>query len=309
MAKRTVYDFRAENKVWLSELSEILGISEDEIKAFERSNDAPQEALDKIIDRYGLAEDYFSVDPNPQKKKLSPKAPLRYFAIASCIWYIVLSLILALVGTPKEVAASFNIQNTFFTLFEEVCTALIFTVSGVYLATYIMKKTVYGKAVTKFEYLYSYISLKMITASTVVSNLFYYFSNGNDNVSAVGNVVTGAVELFSVTFSVAFLLKAAVENDEKKNRKILIAVFTAAVLIQLVNIGLYSFFSMKSTEAFDLTKLIMMSVDVTLLLFSAFGITAGTKKIPKLDILWFKILPITAMLLPTAAELITAFII
>lgn len=308
MAKRTIYDFRAENKIWLSDLSEILGIPEEEIKAFEKNSDIPKEISDKIIDRYGLAEDYFSVDTNPKKEKVEPKVPFRYFAVATCLWYIVLSLILALVDMPKTVAASFNIQNAFFTLFEEVCSVLIFTVSGVYLATYIMKKTVYGKAVTKFEYLYSYFAFKMIMVSTVISNLFYHFAFDSVKMQTVGNIVTGAVELFAVTFAVAFLIKAAVEKDEKKKTKILVGVCTAVVLVQLVNIGMYFFFAIKSAKAFDTATLVMLTVNFVLLAFTTFGVTAGTKKAPKLDTLWFKILPIVSMLLPTATELIKAFV-
>lgn len=308
MAKRTIYDFRAENKIWLSDLSEVLEISEDEIKALEKSYDIPQGLLDKIIDKYGLAEDYFSVDPTPKKKRVNPKVPFRYFAVASCVWYIILSLILALVDTPRMVASSFSVENPFFTLFEEVCTVLVFTVSGVYLATYIMKKTAYGKAVTKFEYLYSYISFKMLTASAIVTNIFYYFTSNSDKLSIVNSIVTGAVELFAVTFAVAFLLKASVSEDEKKKQKILAAVCGTAILIQLVNIGFYILLTVKSAEAFDTVELIMLAVNFTLLVFTTFGVTVGTKKMPKLDVLWFKALPIVSMLLPTATELVRAFI-
>ena len=223
MAKKTLYVFRAENGIWRNELSKKIGIDEQTLKQIEDAPEVPQEIAEKVVVAYGLPEDYFTVDPNAKDKRYKPKNPFKYFLKVSLIWELLIALIFAVVMFPTTMAGALGSgDNPLFDLLETICKALIIAFSGVYLTSHIVKKTVYGKQITQYDYIYPYLPAQIVISLKIIVELVpAIFSQKTDNVilPIIIGAIYGVVALVIQGVFTAVLLKSRVEEDEKKRTK------------------------------------------------------------------------------------------
>ena len=308
MAKKTLYVFRAENGIWRNELSKKIGIDEQTLKQIEDAPEVPQEIAEKVVVAYGLPEDYFTVDPNAKDKRYKPKNPFKYFLKVSLIWELLIALIFAVVMFPTTMAGALGSgDNPLFDLLETICKALIIAFSGVYLTSHIVKKTVYGKQITQYDYIYPYLPAQIVISLKIIVELVpAIFSQKTDNVilPIIIGAVYGVVALVIQGVFTAVLLKSRVEEDEKKRTK---TVKKLAVLA-IISTAIYTLFfisaSMVSSGAIATLQLITLCLELVLLILVSFGIIIGEKRYSKLNKLWFVALPLVAMLLPTLLNVV-----
>ena len=313
MAKRTIYLFRAEKGVWLSDLAEKLEMAERDLVEIEQDEELPQEITEKIIDFYGLPEDYFTEDiKSPFKskkkiKKITPKKPFIYFLGISIIWTILFSLVLAVIQLPKlaSTMTQSGSASQFITIFEAVCSVLITAVSGVYLSTFIMKRTTYGKRVTKYEFLYPYFLNKMILFPVLLNVLILVKPNLTDKTLMIINYIAGVGEIIVAGVVIAFMLISTITESEKIKNKIVYMVCGATALLQIASFGLYWIGSHRVGAPLSTQSILSFALRIVLLGLVMFGMTIGEKKFPKLNKLWFTIIPLVAIILPTVISIIT----
>ncbi len=308
MAKKTLYVFRAENGIWRNELSKKIGIDEDALKQIEDAPEVPQEIAEKVVVAYGLPEDYFTVDPNAKDRRYKPKNPFKYFLKVSLAWEFLIAIIFAVVMFPTTMAGAFGAgDNPLFNLLETICKALIIAFSGVYLTSHIVKKTVYGKQITQYDYIYPYLPAQIALCLEIIVQLVpAIFSQKTDSVilPIVVGAIYGVIALIIQGVFTAVLLKSRVEEDEKKRTKTVKKLSVLAIL----STAIYTLFiisaSMVSNGAIAPLKLATLCLELILLILVAFGIVIGEKRFPKFNKLWFVVLPLTAMLLPTFINVI-----
>lgn len=308
MAKKTLYVFRAENGIWRNELSEKIGVDEQTLKQIEDEPEVPQEIAEKVVAAYNLPEDYFTVDPNAKDKRYKPKNPFKYFLKVALVWEFLIAIIFAVVMFPTTIAGVLGTGDSpLFDLLGTVCKALVIAFSGVYLTSYIVRKTVYGKQLTQYDYIYPYLPAQITLCLTIIVELVpALLSQKTDNpivLIAVGGVY-GIVGLVIQGVLTAVLLKSRVEEDEKKRRKTVKKLAVFAILSTAVYTLFFISASMVSNGAIAPLKLISLCIELFFVILVSFGILVGEKKSPKLNKLWFVVLPITAMLLPTLLNVI-----
>ena len=308
MAKKTLYVFRAENGIWRNELSKKIGIDEQTLKQIEDEPEVPQEIAEKVVVAYGLPEDYFTVDPNAKDKRYKPKKPFKYFLKVSLAWEFLIAIIFAVVMFPTTMAGAFGAgDNPLFNLLETICKALIIAFSGVYLTSHIVKKTVYGKQITQYDYIYPYLPAQIALSLKIVVQLVpTLLSQKTDNpiiLIAVSGVY-GFVALVIQGIFTAVLLKSRVEEDEKKRTKTVKKLSVLAIISTTVYTLFVISASMVSSGAVAPLQLATLLLELILLIAVAFGIIIGEKRFPKFNKLWFVVLPLTALLLPTLLNVI-----
>lgn len=308
MAKKTLYVFRAENGIWRNELSNKIGVDEQTLKQIEDEPEVPQEIAEKVVAAYDLPEDYFTVDPNAKDKRYKPKKPFKYFLKVSLAWEFLIALIFAVVMFPTTLASTLGSgDNPLFDLLETVCKALIIAFSGIYLTSHIVKKTVYGKQVTQYDYIYPYLPAQIALSLKIVVQLVpTLLSQKTENpiiLIAVSGVY-GFVALVIQGIFTAVLLKSRVEEDEKKRTKTVKKLSVLAIISTTVYTLFVISASMVSSGAVAPLQLATLLLELILLIAVAFGIIIGEKRFSNLNKLWFVVLPLTAMLLPTFINVI-----
>lgn len=300
MAKKTLYAFRAENGIWRNELSEKIGIDEMTLKQIEDDAEVPSDIAEKVIAVYDLAEDYFTVDP--KDKRYKPKNTFKYFLKVAIVWQLLIALIFAVVMLPTTMANVFGSgENPIFDILETICKALIVAFSGVYLTAYIVKKTVYGKQITQYDYIYPYLPAQITLCLTIVVKLApKILQQKTDNpilLIAIGFIV-GLISLIIQCILTAKLLDSRVEENEKKRRNTVKILSVLAIISSAIYALFYISTSMVANEKVSPLNLATLCLELILLIFVSFGIIIGEKRFPKLNKLWFTVLPLTAMLLP-----------
>lgn len=303
MAKKTLYVFRAENGIWRNELSDKIGIDEATLKQIEDEPEVPQEIAEKVVSAYNLPKDYFTLDPNAKDKRYKPKNPFKYFLKVALAWEFLIAIIFAVVMLPTTMAGVFGAgDNLLYDLLETVCKALVIAFSGVYLTSYIVKKTVYGKQITQYDYIYPYLPAQIVLCLEIVVQLVpVIFSQKTDSLilPIVVGAVYGFIALVIQGIFTAVLLKSRVEEDEKKRTKTVKKLSVLAILSTAVYTLFVISASMVSSGAIAPLQLATLLLELILLIAVAFGIIIGEKRFSNLNKLWFMILPLTAMLLPT----------
>ena len=308
MAKKTLYVFRAENGIWRNELSNKIGVDEQTLKQIEDEPEVPQEIAEKVVAAYSLPEDYFTVDPNAKDKRYKPKNPFKYFLKVSLVWEFLIAIIFAVVMFPTTMAGAFGAgDNPLFNLLETLCKALIIAFSGIYLTSHIVKKTVYGKQVTQYDYIYPYLPAQIALSLKIVVQLVpTLLSQKTDNpiVLIAVSGVYGFVALVIQGIFTAVLLKSRVEEDEKKRTKTVKKLSVLAIISTTVYTLFVISASMVSSGAVAPLQLATLCLELVLLILVSFGIIIGEKRFSNLNKLWFVVLPLTAMLLPTFINVI-----
>ena len=297
MAKKTLYVFRAENGIWRDELSAKIEVDEETLKKIEDEPEVPQEIADKVIEAYGLAEDYFTADPNAKDKRYKPKNPFKYFLKVSIAWKLLIALIFEIVMLPTTMANLLGSgDNPLFDLLGTLCRALVVAFSGVYLTSYIVKKTVYGKQITQYDYIYPYLPAQITIGMTIFVQLA--LSSKGLKELIMGYVIS-FVALILQGVLTAVLLKSRIEEDEKKRQKTLKGMSIVAILTTALYTLFFIAASMLPQTTISPLRLASICLELILLIAVIFGIRIGIKKFPKSNKFWFSTLPLTAMLLPT----------
>lgn len=311
MATRTIAKFRAEHEIWRKDLAQTLDVSEEELERLETAGEVPPEIAEKITTSYHLPPDYFTVDFEAAEAeareavKALPKSPFRYFFGVSFVWLFVVQALGALVLVPTSIFAMLDFTVApFFNALEMLCGTVITLVSGIYLSSYIRKKTKFRGDIIHYEFLYPYLSA---LASAWVMGLFNLLvAEGMDQTayfynSMILSIPSAVINLFVGAFYTAALLQTAItEPGEKKDKSLLVLCVIAAasrVLTTVLNGFAYGFADRAVSYYINTT------LDFLLMAAVIVGILVGAKKKPNLGKLWFTALPVVAMLLP---QLVTA---
>lgn len=305
MAKKTLYDFRAENGIWRNEVAEKTGIDEKILEQAEQQENLSEEIAEKVIKAYNLSSDYFTFDPDAKELRYTPEKPLAYFLNVAIIWQILISLIFGLITLPTTMAVIFeSAGEELFELLENICKVVITAFSGVYLSSYIMKRTSYGKEISQYDFIYPYLPAQITICIGAIAKLTpVAFSNN----MTVFILISSGVSLISLVLqgvATAYLLKSRIDNNEKAVMKVSLL----AILSWIVHIGFYVIIAVKSQTELSPFKVTMFAFEFVLLLAVIFGLLVGSKKMHKLNKFWLEILPICAMVLPTIISTIYSFI-
>lgn len=306
MAKKTLYAFRAENGIWREELSKKIGVDELTLKEIEDAPEVPQEIAEKVIVAYDLAEDYFTVDP--KDKRYKPKNPFKYFLKVAIVWELLIGLIFGIVMFPTTLATLFGSGDTgLFEVLETLCKAVVIAFSGVYLTSYIVRKTVYGKQITQYDYIYPYLPAQITLCLTILVNFApVILANKISNeivLMAIGYAI-GFIGLIIQGVLTAVLLNSRVEEDEKKRAKTVKKLSVVAILSSAIYALFGVAISMLSESAIAPLKLASLCLELGFLILVVFGLVVGQKKLPKFNKIWFTVLPLMAMLVPTLVTVI-----
>ena len=306
MAKKTLYAFRAENGIWREELSKKIGVDELTLKEIEDAPEVPQEIAEKVIVAYDLAEDYFTVDP--KDKRYKPKNPFKYFLKVAIVWELLIGLIFGIVMFPTTLATLFGSGDTgLFEVLETLCKAVVIAFSGVYLTSYIVRKTVYGKQITQYDYIYPYLPAQITLCLTILVNFApVILANKISNeivLMAIGYAI-GFIGLIIQGVLTAVLLNSRVEEDEKKRAKTIKKLSVVAILSSAIYALFGVAISMLSESAIAPLKLASLCLELGFLILVVFGLVVGQKKLPKFNKIWFTVLPLMAMLVPTLVTVI-----
>lgn len=296
MAKKTLYDFRAENGIWRREVAEKTGINEEILEKVEQQYDVPEEIAEKVVEAYNLSPDYFTFDPEAKELRYTPEKPFAYFLNVVIIWQILIVLLYMLITFPTTMAGMLQSAGEgVFQLLEDVCKVVITAFSGVYLSSYIIKKTSYGKEISQYDFIYPYLPAQITVCIGIISKLTpMAFSNNMTALVVLSSVISiGSLVLQGI--ATAYLLKSRVENDEKTVKR----VSFLAIGSWVIYIAFYAIIAITSKTELSPFKVVMFALEFVLLLAVIFGLLVGSKKIPKLNKLWYEFLPIGAMVLPT----------
>ena len=253
MAK-TLIDFRAEKGLYLKDVAETIGITEEELSKAESSGNTPDYITQKLIVAYNLPEDYFAeeIAVNPVKPIKNLKS---YFFKTSLGWYLVFSLVLCIpmwidgIITPiihmnANTIGALNIYKEIYGIISDVFTVVAIFVYCHLFAKHIMKKTGLSGDIYKYRYLYEVIpsgATAVITAlSTLITTMAlketledeskYYFMAIAGGISFVISIVLMVIAAFIMTH----LLNTAIIEDvtfkAKRHKTMAIIVTISSVL-------------------------------------------------------------------------------
>ncbi|MGN0539135.1 MAG: hypothetical protein ACI4KI_04695 [Candidatus Fimenecus sp.] len=307
MAKKTLEQFRAEKGLWRSELAKKLNMSEEELSKLEELNEVPPEIAKKITGEYSLPEDYFTFDPNAKELRYTPKKPFLYFFKVSVIWFVVFSVLSGVISAPLTVATAMNFEVTgLFGYISSVCKTIIIAFSGVYLTSYINRKTSFTKEVRKYDYVYPYLSWKAAAFLSPVSAYFLEKAAKEDSffgTSYFFTAASGIATLVILSLFCACLLYTAALTKDKKQTLNFALLCGLAVISSAVNIICKVIIEKNFSEI----SIAETAVSGVLLIAVCAAVIFLDKKLPRLRTLWLTVLPLCAMLTPCVFEAVRLF--
>lgn len=311
MATRTLEQFRAEHNIWRKDLSEELGISEEALQRLEMSGEVPESIAQKLTETYHLPIDYFSEDIDMVRAaraaalRKDPKKPLVYFFTVSFVWLLLITAVQYLVQLPLRVANTLDYASIpVFSYIEDICVNIIMVFSGIYLGSYLLKKSNFRGSLADFEFLYPYLPHIAIGWVSALASIFINnFSPENISLDVFNTgafAVTVLLAVVGILLQVVFLgffLNAAAHADgaeKDKQLKILCAIALGSQVLSYI-------FMMIRGNFFVADALVWISriLSLLLLLGTLYGICFGAKRMPHLKTVWYTVLPIAAIILPT----------
>ena len=239
MSTRTIAKFRAEHEIWRKDLAKVLEMPEEELERLETAGKVPPEIAAKITEAYHLPPDYFTVDFEAEEVKAReavkalPQSPFRYFFGVSFVWLLLVGIVSALVTVPTSIFAVLDFTVApFFTYLEMFCAAVITLVSGIYLSSYIRKKTKFYGDIINYEFLYPYLSSMATAWLGSLYNLLWPVFASEEPASifaSLGTFFFGMAGFVLSALYTAWLLEAAITDPGKKKDKMLYGLFGTAV--------------------------------------------------------------------------------
>ena len=170
-----------------------------------------------------------------------------------------------------------------------------------------MRKTVYGKQITQYDYIYPYLPAQITLCLTILVNFApVILANKISNeivLMAIGYAI-GFIGLIIQGVLTAVLLNSRVEEDEKKRAKTVKKLSVVAILSSAIYALFGVAISMLSESAIAPLKLASLCLELGFLILVVFGLVVGQKKLPKFNKIWFTVLPLMAMLVPTLVTVI-----
>ena len=237
MAK-TLIDFRAEKGLYLKDVAEKIGVTEEELTKIETLNGIPDYIAEKLIVAYNLPEDYFAGEKAEQP--IEPIKNLKsYFFKTSLLWYIVFALILSVPMAITSIImptlmgmsgfAVSNIVREVLDLFVDVFTVAATIIYCNMFAKYIMKKTGLRGDIYQYRYLYEVIPsgatagisihtslvTTMALKETLADESKYYLMPIASGISLVISIIL----MVLVALVMASLLNTAIMDDATRKAK------------------------------------------------------------------------------------------
>ena len=310
MATRTLAQFRAERKLWRKDVAQTLGISEEALEALERSPQVPPEIAQKITAAYNLPPDYFAVDLDAvaaaavQAQKKAPTRPFHYFFQVSFVWQLLVAFVGAFLIVPGSIFAAMGttLPEVYYAVIS-LCQSVITLVSGIFLSSYIRKKTPFTGDLVPYRFLYPYLTNMSVGWVSLLYCLVFQKAFETENLTYLmgGPVMSVPILIVCLILGAlynAWLLQAAVEVPGTKKDKMLLRLFSVAiaaeVLCWLLNLFGFGFTGRTGTFYFNAVLSFLLLAAVTV------GVLVGAKKKPQLEKLWFVGFPVLALFLPDA---------
>lgn len=233
---KTLGEFRAERGLYLKDVAEKIGVSEEELQSVEDSYLVPDEIAEKLVVAYNLPENNFA-KPIYKSKTVTKK----YFLKIAFIYEIIIALISIIPSVLGGVLA------TFATLFDSyalediswyirdlylLVSPIAATVGCILLGKYLTEKSGYIGDFNRYRFLYATIPVASSVAITsfadFVIGLITDFTRDNpDGFSSI--IFTIVVGMASLIFSLlgtmatvvvlAMLMGIAIEQNPEKRRK------------------------------------------------------------------------------------------
>ena len=295
---KTLGEFRAENGLYLKDISEKIGVSEDELQSIEDSNLVPYEIAERLVVAYNLPENNFA-RPVFKSKKVTKKHFLKISAVYEIIIGVVsvipmfIGSVLFALGTILDSDALLEASRWANEAYYFV--SPIITIAGcILLSKYLTEKTGYiGNFVIEMlvnsfrDKPDEFSSIELAIATDAVSVFF----------SLIGTIIIIAV--------LALLMGITIEQSTEKRRasfkKISILVTVSAVLAFVIEAATERI--VFPTYIFSFRSDVLPHALNIAIVWLVYSITEGNPKKEK----WaFKILPIiSACNVAVLAEIIT----
>lgn len=323
---KTLGEFRAENGLYLKDISEKIGVSEDELQSIEDSNLVPYEIAERLVVAYNLPENNFA-KPIFKSKKVTKK----HFLKISAIYEIIIGFASAIPMFVGSFLTSLGIVLDFDALSEASSwtndiyyfVSPIITIAGcILLSKYLTEKTGYIGDFKKYRFLYAVVPNAAAVAVTALGNsvtriLVYSFRDKPDKFSTTELAITsGAVSLFFsligtiiIIAVLAQLMGITIEQSAEKRRasfkKISILVTVSALLTFVINA--VTEYIVSPTYIFSFHSDVLPHALNIAIVWLVYSITESNPKKEK----WaFKILPIiSACNVAVLVEIITFCVI
>lgn len=308
MATRTLSDLRAEQNLWRRDVAEVLDIPESEVERLEMTGEVPQDVAQKLLEAYALPADYFTVDIDALRaaeraaERVTPKKPFWYLFVVVLVWQFLCSLVIALLDLPARIADMLGAPvSVLYPMVSDVCGTVVTICSGIFLGSYLIKKSNLRGRVAEFEFLYPFMN-GSVTAWLLLPFARQVLNNGTASGWFAAQMVLTFVCLFADVVFLTFFVKATTEEASEKGRKTLRILFAAALAAKLLYYVLWfalGFF--RDAEAYDLAGVALRTV-FSLCIF--YGAAFGIYRFPKLQTLFLTVLPILYFAVPTAISTI-----
>lgn len=259
MAK-TLIDFRAEKGLYLKDVAETIGVTEEELSKAEASDNAPDYITQKLIVAYNLPEDYFA-----EKTEVKPVVPIKnlkaYFFKASLGAVFLLSIVSAvpmwidgiittIIHMNANTTGALNIYKEIYGIISDIFTVVAIFVYCHLFAKHIMKKTGLSGDIYKYRYLYEVIPSGVVASISIISSLITTLAlketladESKVYLMPIGYGITFIVSLISmviVALVMASLLNTAIMDDEilkaKRHKTMAIIVTVSSVLAYVLTI-------------------------------------------------------------------------
>lgn len=251
---KTLGEFRAERGLYLKDVAEKIGVSEEELQSVEDSYLVPDEIAEKLVVAYKLPENNFA-KPIYKSKTVTKK----YFLKTAFVYEIIIGLITiipSILGSALAIiATSFDSYalkdfSWYITDLHLIVSPITATVGCILLGKYLTEKSGYIGDFNRYRFLYATVP---VAASAAITS-FTWFVIGmvadyvRDTFGSIKTpmyaLVQGAIELiFSligtavIVIVLATLMNGAIEQNLEKRRRILkMIAITVTVSIVLAHI-------------------------------------------------------------------------
>ncbi|MBO5943706.1 MAG: helix-turn-helix domain-containing protein [Clostridia bacterium] len=250
---KTLGEFRAEQGLYLKDVAEKIGISEEELQTIEDSYLVPDEIANKLVVAYNLPENNFA-KPVYKSKTVTKK----YFLKIAFIYEIILALIGAIPSIISGILLALSVildiydleqASTFVMDYSFLLTPIAATVGCILLGKYLTEKSGYIGDFNRYRFLYATIPVAASAAITsfagLVIGLITDFMRDNPDgfLSVVYTVIISAVSLiFSlmgtvlITIVLSMLMGIAIEQnpERRKSFKTIAIIVTVSALLAFI---------------------------------------------------------------------------
>lgn len=322
MAK-TLVDFRAEKGLYLKDIATEIGVPEEELKAIEESGVMPDSVATKLIELYYLPDDYFTADSSMSHLK-NPKNPTAYFfkvsfvcSMIAGVLTVVPTYIALIIGIIMRSNSATVLESPVYDIIIAIYQPILYLLSGVVIAKWITKKTVFSGDIEKYRFLYPVIPTATVLFFTVLCNFgmskvsTQYAGASSELLHTQFLLLYSAIVLISFANSLlsnyicALVLKNATTEDcEKKTafwRKIAVCITVSTILAFAV----YIFRTV--TEGFSVTACLSRVFTYALYIILSWVIVRVQPKNEKQEKLIYVVLPIISVSISSVFVIIGTF--